>query len=632
MSDRVPYRHRAVAAPSWTRALGHEARRLAARADHAARAGFQLATPELAGINRWLVHKSVVTCVFILAFIAVLTFAGGPPLPIGAIALLCAVAAAASVPFRAWLDSGVWLGLLVYAQFTLDVVLLTIGFAQLEMLPVLFHLQLLLVIIPCALLSRQCGIVMTALSIAAHLFLCWLRGSYSVAEVLGPIYFFAVVAHQCFFYGQRLAEKTQLAEHESRVMSALLAAADDLAAERSSTALLQRLTWLAKETTGGDWAAVTLAERPEMGHRIGALVTRRGFIDDEVLSVGLPATPDLEARIAAAGRDCIVVASPEDSLLSPELHERWRVGGYVAAVLRRAGEPLGLLIVGFDDTGRLTSSVSQRLVAGLARLGVLALDNARLVEDLTRASALKSEFIGTVSHELRSPLHAIIGYNDMLRDEATAEGGEGAARRDILERVHVHAHQLHEMIEATLNVSRLESGRVPLRVERLALHDVVREIAAEVPDFRRSAAVRLEWRVAADLPTIEADRGKLKTIARNLVDNALKFTDAGSVEVVVSLLPEGDRPAVRDGEPALLRLVVSDTGVGIVAEQRGAVFEMFRQGDGSLTRRHAGVGLGLYIVKRLVDVLRGKIELESQPGAGSTFTVTVPVTVRAAQR
>jgi signal transduction histidine kinase len=527
-----------------------------------------------------------------------------------------------SRPFQSWLDSGRGLGLLVYAQFTFDILLITAGLAALPEQSVLLNLQLLLVIIPCALLSRQCGIAMTGLSIAAHLFLTVRRPSVSPVELLGPVYFFAIVAHQCFFYGARLATKTHLAEDESTVSSALLRVADELGMAPTSGALVQRLALLAKEITGASWVAVLLRDLERDTYRIRALISRQGIIDDEVLGVGAPSELALDPRVLeGVDGDCIVVESARQSLLPGALHERWRAGTYLASVLRRDREPLGILLAGFDDAQRMRAETTRRLVVGMARQALLALENARLLEDLQHASTLKSEFISTISHELRSPLHAIIGFTDILREDEPGDpldASSGSSRHDMLERINVHALHLREMIEATLSVTRIDSGRMPLLVVPTSIAVLLAEVNAEVPDFRRRPEVALDWHVPDGLPQVLCDAGKLKMIVRNLVDNALKFTDTGCVSVTVRLASLGaHRPQ--------LEIEVADTGIGIPPELSAAVFEMYRQADGSLTRRHAGLGLGLYIVKRLVEGQQGTVRLSSVPGTGTTFHVTIPI-------
>jgi signal transduction histidine kinase len=286
-----------------------------------------------------------------------------------------------------------------------------------------------------------------------------------------------------------------------------------------------------------------------------------------------------------------------------------------------------MLLLGQDDPATAFNPTTARLLSGIAHQTVLALDNARLVEELRAASTLKSEFIGTMSHELRSPLNAIIGYTDLLRDEARESGDDprAALRDDTLARVRFYALQLLEMIQATLDVSRLEAGRLPLHAVPVDLDAFVAELRAGIPEYWGKEGVALEWSVPANLPVVTLDGPKLVTVVRNLVHNALKFTERGRVVVHAAL----EVTAGENGAAPVEQLVVTvtDTGVGIPREQLGVVFEMFRQADGSDSRRHGGVGLGLYIVMRLTQALGGTVRVESVDGDGSTFTVTVPVRV-----
>jgi signal transduction histidine kinase len=325
------------------------------------------------------------------------------------------------------------------------------------------------------------------------------------------------------------------------------------------------------------------------------------------------------------------VHSPAESPVPPILSARWLIGPFLGAALRRGDDAVGLLLLGQDDPATAFHPLTRRLLAGIAHQTVLALDNARLVDELRAASTLKSEFIGTMSHELRSPLNAIIGYTDLLRDEAAAATDpQAAARGDTLARVRFYALQLLEMIEATLDVNRLEAGRLPLRNVSTDLRTFMAEVRAGIPEYWGKPGVALEWSVPADLPVVELDAPKLVTVLRNLVHNALKFTERGRVGVHARL--DIAHPDAAIPTPDQLTFTVTDTGVGIPPEQIGMVFEMFRQADGSDSRRHGGVGLGLYIVMRLTQALGGAVRVESVPGEGSTFTVAVPVHVLEAER
>ncbi|MGD0950753.1 MAG: HAMP domain-containing sensor histidine kinase, partial [Candidatus Binatia bacterium] len=169
-----------------------------------------------------------------------------------------------------------------------------------------------------------------------------------------------------------------------------------------------------------------------------------------------------------------------------------------------------------------------------------------------------------------------------------------------------------ELITATLDLSRLDTGQVQLDVKAIDLADLVSELDSEISGLRENPNVDFAWDVAPELPELRSDPVKLKVVLKNLIGNAIKFTHAGSVVV---------RLRARDGG---VEITVADTGVGIAGEMLPVIFEPFRQGEPVMTRQHRGVGLGLYIVRRVLDVLGGTIDAESNVGQGSTFRVWVP--------
>jgi signal transduction histidine kinase len=257
----------------------------------------------------------------------------------------------------------------------------------------------------------------------------------------------------------------------------------------------------------------------------------------------------------------------------------------------------------------LGGAIATGMTAGV----ILLVYRSRLNESLTwlqKALHAKSEFLNTMSHELRSPLHVIIGYADMAREEAAAS--EVAVQA--LDRVRASALELLQLVENTMNAARLDAGKVPLRVEEFAPEELARDLADSVralPEAGRGVDVR--WEIAPDLPRVRLDRLKVKEIVQNLVSNALKFTPRG--EVRVSLGRDGDR----------LRIAVRDTGLGIPPEAQARIFGMFERVERVDIAGPVGVGLGLYIVNRLVELMRGRAALESAPGAGSCFTVQLPL-------
>jgi PAS domain S-box-containing protein len=231
---------------------------------------------------------------------------------------------------------------------------------------------------------------------------------------------------------------------------------------------------------------------------------------------------------------------------------------------------------------------------------------------LEQASALKSQFLANMSHEFRTPLNAILGYTSMLLKgvlgPVEGEQAEGLARVDS------NARHLLGIINDILDISRIEAGRMPLRVGEFRLPELVGEVLAEVEPIVAQSTVHIEAAIDRRLPALRSDRQKVKQIILNLLINAIKFTPRGSITVT----------AAYDARARKLAIAVADTGLGIAPEDQARIFQDFQQADSSTTRTHGGAGLGLSICKRLAGMLNGEIRLQSKPGAGSTFTLVLP--------
>jgi len=232
------------------------------------------------------------------------------------------------------------------------------------------------------------------------------------------------------------------------------------------------------------------------------------------------------------------------------------------------------------------------------------------VDQLGRASRLKSDFLATMSHELRTPLNVIIGYNDLLIEGAFGELAPETV--DPLRRMGQSARELLELITTTLDLSRLEAGRLPVEPREFALAELLQEIDRETRELQAKPGVRFHWNIGSESTRLHTDPVKLKVVLKNLVANAAKFTERGSVTVEA-------RP--QDGG---VEIAVADTGIGIAPDAQAVIFEPFRQADSSRTRRYGGVGLGLYIVRRLLEMLGGQVSVDSATGRGSTFRVWLP--------
>jgi signal transduction histidine kinase len=305
---------------------------------------------------------------------------------------------------------------------------------------------------------------------------------------------------------------------------------------------------------------------------------------------------DRVRRPGAAGR------GPADIL------RRWEVGWSICGPILQGERLIGVLVCNHRERGRGFGQRQRRLAEGIAQIAATALQNARLVADLQAASRIKSEFVSTMSHELRTPLNVIIGFAEMAGDAEL----DGEERARCLERVEHAGRELLTLVEETLEMGRIESGRDRLRLQPVVLGSLWRDLEASCRRMPKTKGVALRWSTCRDDLSLVTDPHKVTVVVRNLVSNALKFTEQGEVAV---------RATVEDDAVALS---ISDTGIGIHPDDRGVIFEMFRQADSSDSRRFGGVGLGLHIVRRFVDQLGGSVELESTFGRGSTFTVRLP--------
>lgn len=258
----------------------------------------------------------------------------------------------------------------------------------------------------------------------------------------------------------------------------------------------------------------------------------------------------------------------------------------------------------------------------------------RLSVELLRANRAKSEFLANVSHELRTPLAAVVGFIDLLRDGAYGE----LAPRQIgpVERIEVSANHLRELVDQILDLSKLAAGRLEVSTESLSLRAFVIDVASEVESLLNEKGLTFSIAVPASLPKVETDPTHLRQILVNLLGNAIKFTQSGTITVRALHVPDGAvqqvagrsrrRPLLAEGG-SFIALQVADSGTGIAEKDQERIFEEFEQVNagprGDSIRR--GTGLGLSISRRLARLLDGDITVESELGAGATFTVWLPL-------
>ncbi|MCA1561114.1 MAG: PAS domain-containing sensor histidine kinase, partial [Acidobacteria bacterium] len=235
---------------------------------------------------------------------------------------------------------------------------------------------------------------------------------------------------------------------------------------------------------------------------------------------------------------------------------------------------------------------------------------------LEQASALKSQFLANMSHEFRTPLNAILGYTHMLLQGVS--GPVSDPHRRSLTRIDSNSKHLLGLINDILDITRIEAGRMPLNMATFEVFKLVTEVMAELEPIIKRSNLHVRTKIPSRFPTLRSDRQKVKQIVLNLLSNALKFTQEGSVTI----------SGAYDRSEKVISLLVVDTGVGIPLEDQAKVFEDFRQLDSSPTRAYGGTGLGLSICRRLAHRLGGTISLESEVGRGSTFTLRLPSRLR----
>ena len=409
---------------------------------------------------------------------------------------------------------------------------------------------------------------------------------------------------------ERIEAQRALRE-EAEVSSALARVGGELIASLDRVVLLDRLCEIATKVLGGD-ASYLLLWRPEENVYV-TLATHGATPEEREISrlIKLPRAR-LSRLLSLLAQDDVaeVTFSAEDAYAAPP----GSGNAYLCIALRRADDIIGILS-SCRRTQRPFSEKQRRIGRGIAQIGSLALEHGRVLAELEQANQLKSEFVAAMSHELRTPLNVILGYSSLLLEGAfdpmSAEQGE------IVRRIYKSGSELFELISNTLDLSRLEGGRIPLRRDDTSVADLLAELATETRDLRDKPGVRLAFDVAEGLPRIRTDPAKLKIVLKNLILNAQKFTDKGTVTVLARPIGQG------------VEMAVQDTGVGIPPEALPIIFEPFRQADASLSRRFGGVGLGLHIVRRLLDLLGGRIDVESEVGQGSTFRIWLPLTVSA---
>jgi signal transduction histidine kinase len=379
---------------------------------------------------------------------------------------------------------------------------------------------------------------------------------------------------------------------DARVVAALHHFGQSVAAGLEIQSIVQEVTDAAVELTGAAYGAFSWHDLDDAGHRHTRRAVSGAPPDD------FP--PPSESGDAAAD-------APTHPAAGSQL---------IVPVHSRDGTVLGCLGLGHPDAGRFQEQ-HERIAAGIAGWAAIAMDNARLFtaeqrarEEAEHASNARSDFLATMSHELRTPLNAMIGYSSLLLD-GVPEPIPATARVKV-DRIARSARHLLQLVDEVLTFSRLAAGEEVVEATDTDAAALLREVQILLEPAAAAHGIGFNCELPAGPVPLRTDPDKLRQVLVNVVGNAIKFTDDGGV--AISLTDSDDAVSFH----------VRDTGPGIAPEHVQRIFEPFWQVEQGATRSKEGTGLGLSVARRLTRLLGGDITVDSAPGAGSHFTVTVP--------
>lgn len=372
-----------------------------------------------------------------------------------------------------------------------------------------------------------------------------------------------------------------------------------------------------------DWCFVDIVE--PTGVDFSKPVVAAATPDKEALVVKLrqlyppsPNAPYGSAKVLRTGEPELATHMPETlapSIAQDEEHLRMlqqlEAKSYMIVPMQLGDRILGTIVFASSQVGRHYGSRDLEMAMELGHRAAIALDHARLYRDAREANRIKDEFLAIVSHELRTPLNALIGWTQMLRDRKMDE--ETTARA--LETIERNARLQSKLIEDILDISRIVQNRIRLNKATVHLVPIINEVLEDVRPLAAAKAIDLESILDPSVGQVVGDPERLQQVVWNLLSNAIKFTASGGhVEVRLSQV----------GSHA--HITIGDNGQGIPADFLPHIFDRFRQGVDTTTRKHGGLGLGLAIVRHLVEMHGGMVYAKSAgEGCGATFTVQLPI-------
>ena len=356
-------------------------------------------------------------------------------------------------------------------------------------------------------------------------------------------------------------------------------------------------------------------------------------LDEAEWRINKKRTPSGRAKRICETKASLVVRNiqTDPQTFNQELYRQCGLVSFLGVPLIAKGHSMGVLSVYTKMEHEFCQEEIEFLYT-LADQAAIAIHNAQLYDGMARANRVKDEFLGVMSHELRTPLIVLLGYIGLLKDGMMGEVNK--QQENALEKLLGCAVDEINVINTIMLTTQIEARTITREYRSLELSDLLDHLRSTYKVQTDKKDVKLTWSYPTAPARITTDGEKLKQTLHNLINNALKFTDKGTVAVTVralaaSKVDQGSELSSLDSYDASKQRMwvefrVTDTGIGISKETHRFIFDKFYQVDSSQTRAYGGVGLGLYIVKKFTDLLGGQIELESESGKGSTFAVTIP--------